>query len=171
MNGTIESVEELLAHAYALEMEAVSVYEEIADSMEVHNNLEVAELLRRLADNNRKHADQMKTMAAGKDLPHIAPWEFKWPAGRGPEAAAMEDTHYLMTPYHALRIAHRAEMRAHDFYFSIEKTGADPNVRDLAARFADEEAGHVVLLEDMMKKYPKPEAGWDFDPDLPNMPE
>ncbi len=53
----------------------------------------------------------------------------------------------------------------------MEKNTDDPEIRKLAGEFADEEAGHVVLLEEMMKKYPKPEEDWDFDPDPPGMPE
>jgi hypothetical protein len=36
---------------------------------------------------------------------------------------------------------------------------------------AAEEAGHVSLIEEWMKRVPKPAPGWDEDPDPPRMNE
>ena len=168
---SIDTIEELLAHGKALEQEAAERYEEIADAMEVHNNLEVAELFRKLTGYAQKHAAEMTDRSAGMELPRISPWDFKWPNGSAPESASFGDAHYLMTPYHALRLAHRAEVHAHDFYANIAATSQSDEVRVLAAEFAEEEAGHVHLIEERLSSVPKPEDGWDYDPDPPNFPE
>lgn len=167
----IETVEELLAHSKVLEEEAAERYEEIADAMEVHNNQEVAGLFRKLQEYALKHAAEVKERARGLTLPRISPWDFKWQNGSSPEGASMVDTHYLMTSYQALRLAHRAEMGAHDFYAAVAAHAKDAKVREIAAEFAEEEAGHVSMLEDWMRKHPKPEEGWDEDPDPPAMSE
>lgn len=167
----IDSVEEFLAHAYALEIEAVDCYEEIADSMEVHNNLEVAGLFRKLSGYGQKHAAEMVERAKGKDLPRIAPWDLKWPGMTAPETAAQEEAHYLMNPYQALELVHKSETNAQNFYAGVAKTSPNPEVQEMAAEFAAEEAEHVAILEDWMKKYPKPDDDWDYDPDPPVMPE
>jgi rubrerythrin len=167
----ITTVEEFLAHALTLETEAAEGYQEIGDSMQVHNNPEVAELFFRFARYGRKHADEVRALAEGLTLPHIAPWEFVWEGGESPETPSMDKVHYLMTPAQALRLAMRAERHAHAFYASLAETSRSPRIRELAAEFATEEAEHVRLLTEWVKKYPDPDKDWDFDPDPPGMPE
>ena len=48
--AAIQTTEELMAHAYAIEAEAEERYRELAIQMEVHNNTEVAALFRKLAE-------------------------------------------------------------------------------------------------------------------------
>ena len=85
--AAINTIEEFLAHARALENESVDRYEELADVMEVHNNPEVAELFSKLAGYGRQHAAEVERLAAGMALPHIDPWDFKWIDGQGPESS------------------------------------------------------------------------------------
>lgn len=168
---TIDSVEVFLAHALALENEAVDGYQEIGDSMAVHNNPEVAALFFQMVKYARLHAAEVQALAAGMELPHIPPWEFAWQDGASPEAPAMDKVHYMMRPDQALALALRAEQQAHGFYAAVAEGSSAVRVRELAAEFAAEEAEHVRLLTEWIKKYPSPERNWDFDPDPPAMPE
>jgi len=170
---TIETAEELLAHALALETEAAERYEEIADNLEVHNNPEVAGLFRQLAQYGRKHAAEVEELSKDMELPHIAPWDFKWgtETGESPEAPPIEDIHYMMTPFQALKVAHSVETQAQQFYASVASSTPDKRTKEIAAEFAEEEQGHVDLLVEWLKKYPEPEKGWDYDPDPPMMHE
>jgi len=167
----MESVEEFLAHACTMETEVAERYGEMADSMEVHNNLEVAELVRRLSQEGQKHASQIMERAAGKELPKIAPWDFKWGDGEPPETPSMESVHYLMTPYHVLDMARNFETAARDFYAAVAEQSQDKEICDMASEFAAEEAEHVELLNEWISRYPEPDEGWDYDPDPPTMPE
>jgi len=169
--SSIKSIEEFLAHALALESEVAERYEEIADSMEIHNNTEVAQLFRKLARASAKHAEEMRQRAAGLTLPRIAPWEFPWGVSGAPETPSMEKTHYLMTPYQALDMARNAEIQAQNYYTSVADTTDKEDVRKLALEFAYEEAEHVDLVNKLIARYPKPDKGWDFDPDPPSIPE
>jgi rubrerythrin len=167
----ITTLGEFLAHALELEQESVERYRELADSMEVHNNLEVAELFKRLAEYSRLHAQEVRERTRGLDIPAMAPWEFKWNCPESPEAPCMEEVHYLMTPHQALQLALHNEARGRDFYARVAKESADPEVRRAAAELAEEEHGHVKLLEEWigraaLQTEPPPE---DLDP--PNMPE
>lgn len=170
-SSAIESIEAFLAHAVVLESEVAERYEEIADSMEIHNNAEVAQLFHKLARASTKHAGEMRQRAAGKVLPQIAPWEFQWGDASAPETPSMEKTHYLMTPYQALEMARNAEIQAQNYYTSVADTTSNEDVRKLGLEFAYEEAEHVDLVNKLIAKYPKPEKGWDFDPDPPTIPE
>ena len=167
----IETVEEFLAHACALENEMAERYDELADSLEVHNNPETAALFRKLAGFGQKHAEEMMVHAAGKELPRIAPWDFKWGGGASPEAASLDGMHYMMTPYHALELARDAEAQAQTFYADVASATSNKEVRKLAKEFAEEEGEHVELVDEWLSKIPEPEEGWDEDPDPPNMPE
>jgi rubrerythrin len=171
ISGKINSVEVFLAHALTLENEAADGYQEIGDSMAVHNNPEVAGLFFQMAKYGRMHADEVQELAAGLSLPHIPPWEYAWEDGESPEAPSMDKVHYLMRPTQALSLALRAERQAHGFYASVAETTTDGRIRELAAQFAAEEADHVRLLTEWIKKYPDPDNHWDFDPDPPAMPE
>ncbi|HYN39023.1 MAG TPA: ferritin family protein [Rhodospirillales bacterium] len=167
----INTVELFLAHALTLENEAADGYQEIGDSMAVHNNPEVAGLFFQMAKYGRLHADEVRGLAAGLVLPHIPPWEYAWEDGESPEAPSMDKVHYMMRPAQALTLALRAERQAHGFYASVAAITTDARIREMAAQFAAEEAEHVRLLTEWIRKYPDPDHNWDFDPDPPAMPE
>jgi 2-oxoglutarate ferredoxin oxidoreductase subunit beta len=156
---------EFLAHALALENEAAQRYEELADSMATHNNKEVADLFKKFAEFSRKHGAEVKSKAGDIKVPHLAPWEFRWPGNEPPESSDIDATHYLMTPFHALQVAMRNETRGQDFYAQVAATTRNEEVRALAAEFASEEGEHVAELKKWMPRYPGPAAGWDQDDD------
>jgi 2-oxoglutarate ferredoxin oxidoreductase subunit beta len=161
----MDDVGEFMAHALALENEAASRYDELAGAMEVHNNKEVAVLFKQMADFSRKHAAEVAGHAANIKVPHLAPWEFRWPGNEPPESSDVEASHYLMTPYHGLQVALRNESRGQEFYARIAATTRNDEVRKLAATFALEEATHVAELEKWFARYPAPKQGWDEDSD------
>jgi rubrerythrin len=160
-----------LTYSVALEEEAAERHDELADMMDVHNNPGVAETFRKLAHYSRLHAAEIRDQAKGRDLPVIAPWDFGWEGMEGPETGDISDVNYLMTTGHALKIAMGNEQRAHDFYFEISKDSPDPDVRTLAAEFADEEKEHLELLEKWLENHPGSEDEAPYDPDPPHMPE
>ena len=55
----IDTVGEFLVHALELEEASSDHYDELADSMEIHNNLKVAELFRKLGGYSRQHAKEV----------------------------------------------------------------------------------------------------------------
>jgi rubrerythrin len=161
---------EFLAQAHAMEREAAQRYDELADQMEVHNNAEVAALFRKMADIERKHAVRVlgsfpETPATGGS-PSLAIG-----VPELPETIANNELHYLMPPYRALLLALESEQRAVRFFDRIAGSSKDAKVRAAARELAGEERQHVRLVKEWMQKVPKPEAGWDYDPDPPNYTE
>ena len=78
------------------------------------------------------------------------------------------------TVYNVLFTLHVAlgnEQRAHDFYSAISTESPDPEVRAVAAEFADEEQEHLGLLRQWLSRVPQEGDETVFDPDPPNMPE
>jgi len=167
----IDSVEELLAHAYMIEIDATDRYLMLADQMEVHNNPELAALFRKLASHEEHHAQEILEQAKGLNMPELKPSEYKWGDFEGPEAAEIDEAHYLMTPWHALQMALGAEKRAFAFFDRLVATAKDDEMKKWAAEFRSEEAEHVRLVEDLLKRHPEPEKDWDEDPDPPVFPE
>lgn len=166
MTGSFD-VATFLAHALAFENEAADRYDELGDSMEVHNNMDVAQLFRRMAGFSRMHADAVKGRAGDVALPHFKPWEFQWREAEGPEVAQVERTHYLMTPYHCLELALHNERRGLEFYRGVATASTDAEVKRLARQMAAEEQEHVLVLEDWLAKTPAPAPDWDVDLDPP----
>lgn len=158
---------EFMTRAYVMEVDASERYADFADQMEVHNNLEVAQLFRKLARIEGLHAKRiLKEMGWKKPPQALLAW--RWDDAEPPETASVTDLHYLMQPWHALEIALKNERRAERFFARIVRSAKTPaSVKKVAAEMAGEEREHVRLIRDWMKRVPKPEPGWDRDPDPP----
>jgi len=162
--------EEFMSRAYAMELEASERYAEFADQLEGHNNAGVAELFRRLSQIETLHARKILEEMGWPSVPPM-PAAYAWQSPEGPETAAFDEVHYLMLPYHALEIALGCELRAQQYYEAIASGDAPQRVRAAAAEMAEEEREHVRLVRAWLKKFPKPPAEWDRDPDPPRMSE
>ena len=159
------TVEDFMAYAWAMEVEAADRYAELADQMDTHHNREVSELFAKLSRIEGKHRDQIMAKMGWARAPDTR--SFSWETPEGPETTDYSELHYLMQPYHALKLAEHNEQRAAEFFegFAAAKLPAD--VRAAAAEMAEEEREHVRLIKEWLARYPEPEAGWDEDPDPP----
>lgn len=158
---------DFMAHAYAMEIDAAERYTEFADQMEVHNNLEVAQLFRKLAHIEGLHAKQILAEMGWTSMP--APvYAMQWADDEPPETAPHDALHYRMLPWHALAIALENERRAEQYLEGIARAARTPApVRRLAREMAEEEREHIHLIEDWMKRVPRPGPDWNRDPDPP----
>ena len=165
--ATAEYVE-FMKQAYAMELEASTRYAEFADQMEVANNREVAELFRKLAGIEKRHAAKILQQMGWKTPPaDLVP--FRWEGLEGAETGEHNDLHYLMQPYHALQIALKNEEHAAQLFASIARRKLPRTVLAAAREMAEEEREHVALVKAWMARVPKPEKGWDVDLDPPNV--
>ena len=161
---------DFMARAYAMELEATERYAQFAEQLETHNNHEVAQLFRKLAQIESLHARRILDEMQWPTMPAMPP-AYAWETPEAPETAPFDALHYLMQPYHALEIALRCEREAQKYYDGIAASRAPKQVRDAAREMAADEAGHVALIEEWMQRVPKPGPGWDEDPDPPRMNE
>jgi rubrerythrin len=166
---SITNLPELLAHALAIEEDAHERYVMLADQMEQHNNSELCGLFLKLASHEEHHAQEIRDRAGDIELPHLKLSDLKWPGSDSPEAAEFDEAHYKMTSWHALQMALKAEQRAFDFFETIVSSVEDEDLKRWAQEFRDEEAEHVVLVEQLLERYPKPAGDWSDDPDPPNL--
>jgi rubrerythrin len=167
----IATTEDLLARAHAMEVEAMERYDEFAAQMEMHNNLDVAAVFRRLAGAERKHAEAMARDLAERGISVAASGALAVPGVEGLETGLGDDLHYLMMPYHALEIALRNELRAFAFFDDLAHRSLPDDIRRLARGYAHEEQRHIDLVREWLARVAKPDEAWAYDPDEPHMPE
>lgn len=163
----VASVADLFAVAYQIEADAVERYELLADQMATHNNPELVVVFRDLSRAEAVHRDEIRRLAGDIDVVAHARRMAKWTHSESPEAASLGDAHYLMTPWHALRLALAGEERALAFFKSVVESAKDPAIKKLANEFVEEEAEHVNLVHRLLRKYPRPAESWSNDPDPP----
>jgi rubrerythrin len=163
----IASLADLFAVAYQIEADAVERYEQLADQMETHNNAELVAMFRDLARAEGIHRDEIARLAGDIDVAARARGLGRWPGGESPEQADLAGAHYMMTPWHALKLALAGEERALAFFTSVAETAKNAEIKKLAEEFVEEEAEHVNLVHRLLRKYPEPPASWSHDPDPP----
>ena len=154
----------------AIESEAADAYEVLADQMDTHNNPAIAAVFRELATIEMQHVQDAAAhaVAAGfaiDSLPHLA-----FHVDRG-ESPPLDESHYLMTPHHALSLALRGEENAVALFTELERSAPTAAVRNLAAAARLQEQQHVERVRAWLAEQAAPAADWAHDPDPPSQPE
>ena len=166
-NPKVSSLNDLLAVAYQIEIDAVERYNVLADQMEIHNNPELVKVFRDLARAEGIHGEEIRRLAGDFDVVNHALQIARFRQGGSPEEAELESAHYMMTPWHALQLSLAGEKRALAYFTSIVETAKDPKVKAMAAELVEEEAEHVSLVHRLLRRYPEPGKNWADDPDPP----
>jgi rubrerythrin len=146
----MNDVERFLAHAVQLEREAARRYEELSAAMATEGQRELKTFFARMAHYSRLHLALASQRAGFRELPPLRPNEFEWPDGVSPEVADWSGADGFMDPRAALQLALEGERRGHAYYAAMAATTRDPELRQLAAEFAGEEAEHVAELEKLI---------------------
>ena len=165
----IRTVEDFFAHALALEREAATRYLQFSEQMLAHDNREAAGLFETLAQLESGHHGRLQERCRECAPAALKPWECRWIDPESPESAPLDAMHYLMTPWHAVRIALVNELRAQRFFEAVAASpDATPEVRSLAAEFAADEHEHAGHLERLLATLPSPVVHeWEVDRDPP----
>jgi rubrerythrin len=166
-SAAIRTLPELLAHALAMETEAAERYGELAVQMETHHKTVVATIFRRLESAEKKHLGELEEMCSKVELPHYAPWDFKWTGAESPEAIDTGRVHYQLSVREAILLAFEHERKAAEFYARIADTAEDANVITLARQFAADEQEHMGWLEAWLAECGPGDAVAVEDPDPP----
>ena len=161
------SIEALMLQALAIEREAVARYGELADMMETHNNGEVAQLFRQMAQYEQHHVEHILADMGWAEDVIVQRQGDLWSTPESPEAVPIEEMHYLMHPWHALNLALAAERRALAFFEGLARDASSDAIRRVAEEMRDEEAQHVALVQASLARVPAPGPDWSVDPDPP----
>jgi rubrerythrin len=166
-NPKVASLNDLLAVAYQIEIDAVERYNLLADQMETHNNPELVKVFRDLARAEGIHGEEIRRLAGDFDVATHARRIAKFERSESPEEAELGSAHYMMTPWHALQLSLAGEKRALAYFNFIVETATDPKVKAMAGEFVEEEAEHVNLVNRLLHRYPPPSDSWAEDLDPP----
>ena len=162
-----DTLEQFMAQALQMELDAAERYNEFADMMDTHNNAEVAQWFRKMAEVEGKHANQIMSEMGWSEAPSGLRTAPLLTGLEAPESASDEQLHYLMQPWHVLQLALVNEQRAERFFAKLASLATVESVRKAALELQQEEAEHIELVQDWLKKVPQPDAHWDMDPDPP----
>jgi rubrerythrin len=165
------TIGEFLAHALAIEVDAVACYQELARRMWARRNPGTAALFEEMAKAEEKHLVQIQKRTAAYALPDLAPSEYRWRGPGSPEAAPIADVDEWMTRHRALKLALAGEERARDFFAEVAESESPPEVRALARELRDEEAEHVRYVAAMLARTPEESADWAEAGEEPDKPE
>lgn len=137
----------LVGIATAIECEAVSRYETLANTMERRGESDVADAFRRMLEEERAHVGAVERWAASLGHPTPDPKPFSWRLP--PELFNSWDEvarSARLTPYRAFAIAVDNEQRAFALYSYLAANAADSKVAAQAERLALEELRHAALM-------------------------
>lgn len=162
---------DFLANAELLVQESLEWYGQLADSMELHNNLEAAAKFRELEDMEKQQLQWLEQQATGLTLPEIAPWDFAWSHFDDPEKNWLSDIDYLSNPANVLAAALHSEYHAEGLYRQIAEKTPGPDVKNIASVMAELQLHQIKLLKLSLSKLPEEARESVEDMDPPNMPE
>jgi rubrerythrin len=146
----VESAEELMALACAMEKEAARRYRELAARMRLRGEGRLAALFDFFAGVEDKHATQIADRSLASGRPPLDAGRARWevPENFDEEAGSSR----LLTPYRALAVAVRNEERAFTFYSYLAAAAPDDRTRKIAEELAKDELGHAWLLRRERRK-------------------
>lgn len=165
------TLEDFMAQALQMELDAVQRYNDFADMMETHNNSEVEQWFRKMALVEGKHAAQIMSEMGWAQPPALKVGAQVFEGFETPEAASTDDMHYLMKPWHVLQLALANEERAERFFAQLASMATVESVRKAALELQQEEAEHVQIVKEWLQKVPQPDSNWAEDPDPPRYDE
>lgn len=140
----IQSEDDLLSVALALEEEAARRYRELADWARDRGSADLATLFVALAAMEAEHEEAVKShnpAAAGRP---IDPDRVRWRLPTRFQDGELRSE--LLTPYRALSIAVRNEERAFAYYTYVAAQTQREDIRALAEELARGELDHAALL-------------------------
>ena len=126
------TLEAFMAQALQMELDAAERYNEFADMMETHNNLEVAQWFRKMAEVEGKHADKIMSEMGWSEAPSALRTAPLMTGLEAPESASDAELHYLMQPWHVLQLALANEQRAERFFAKLASLATVESVRKAA---------------------------------------
>jgi rubrerythrin len=145
--GSVESIEELMALAAAMEAEAATRYAEIAEGMRREGDPALADVFDRLSADESHHLESVHDWSRRTNGKEVDPAMMRWDASETFDDEGAATAHpRLLSIYRALSMAVRNEERAFAFWSYVAAHAKTDDVRQAAETMAHEELGHVSTL-------------------------
>lgn len=166
----IKDKADFLANAELLVQESLEWYNQLADSMELHNSPEAAAQFRELECLEEQQLQWIEQQAVGITLPVIAPWDFAWAIYSDPDKGGLIHIDYLASPAGALTAALRNEHHAEKLYRQVAAQTPYSEVKRIANDMAELQLEQIKLLQQRLDELPEEAYELVEDLDPPNMP-
>ncbi len=161
------SLMDALDLAKLIEMEACHRYQMFATQLGRSGGYDAGAFFASMAENEAKHGQELE--ARRKALFGDTPAKVTLDDLFDVEAPEMGAVRRGMSTLQAFEVGLAAEKRAYDFYDASLAGITDPEVRELFIELRDEEAEHVEMLKEAMKKLPE-SANIEFEYDIDETP-
>jgi rubrerythrin len=148
------NLQELYAHALAVEREAAKRFAELERFMRDAGMDHIADELESIGREEREQYELLAIGTAGRDLPQVSPWEYA-PHFLGPQADVVRAPR---SAREALTLAISTERRTQNFYVDVAEHATDDTMCAFAAEMAADESRHIVRLERLLAREPDPAA-------------
>lgn len=142
----VETPQQMLSVALAMEREAVMRYAELADRMELTGDMGLAALFRGLQTEEAGHEYGITAWIERANLIRRDTVRFTWDLPDDDNAPPGDGGDGLNTPWRALAMALLNEERTFAFYANTAREAEDAEIRRYAESMAREELSHVLLL-------------------------
>lgn len=147
------NLQDALDLAILVEEEAQERYLEFVDQMEQHHTPEAARFFASMAENEKKHGEQLRARRRSLfgDLPARVKRSQLWDV----EAPDYDQPRALMSVRQAMQVALASETKALDFFVAALPHAHDLSVKELFTELRDEELLHQSLVRDAMRTLPE----------------
>lgn len=147
------SLMDALDLAKLIEMEACHRYQMFATQLGRTGGFDAGAFFASMAENEAKHGQELE--ARRKELFGDTPSKLTLDDLYDVEAPDMGAPRRGMSTVDAFKVGLEAEQKAYDFYDLALPGITDPDVIELFTELRDEEAEHVEMLNEAMKKLPE----------------
>ena len=147
------SLMDALDLAKLIEMEACHRYQMFATQLGRTGGFDAGAFFASMAENEAKHGQELE--ARRKELFGDTPSKLTLDDLYDVEAPDMGAPRRGMSTVDAFKVGLEAEQKAYDFYDLALPGLTDPDVIELFTELRDEEAEHVEMLNEAMKKLPE----------------
>ena len=142
---------ELYAHALAVEREATKRFAELERYMRAAGMNHIADEFESIGKEEREQYELLALGTAGRELPKLSPWEYA-PHFLGPQADVVRAPRNARE---ALALAIATERRTQNFYVDVAEHTTDDTMCAFAAEMAADEGRHIARLERLLAREPE----------------
>jgi rubrerythrin len=156
------NLQELYAHALAVEREATKRFAELERFMREAGMDHIADEFESIGREEREQYELLAIGTAGRELPQVSSWEYA-PHFLGPQADL------ALAPRsarEALTLAISTERRTQNFYVDVAEHATDDTMCAFAAEMAVDESRHIARLERLLAREPDPAAAAPGEDDV-----
>jgi rubrerythrin len=155
-------LQELYAHALALEHEAARRFAELERYTRDAGMHHIADAFQSIDKEEREQYELLAVGISERELPKVSPWEYA-PHFLGPQ---VEVERAPRTAREALALAIALERRTRNFYVDVAENTSDDAMCAFAGEMTVDEGRHIARLERLLAREPDPGAACPGEGDV-----